>query len=144
MTRGIRNCNPLNIRRVAGTSWRGEDRNPAVPDKQFVQFRSMEWGLRAAFCLLRTYQKKYNATCIQDIISRWAPPSENNTDAYVKHVCQLTGYGGQERLTEKEWPRLVRAMAVIESTAWLDEELIDRSFKLYKFYEPQSIGRKNP
>ena len=144
MTRGIRNCNPLNIRRVAGTSWRGEDRNPAVHDKQFVQFRSMEWGLRAAFCLLRTYQKKYNATCIQDIISRWAPPSENNTDAYVKHVCQLTGFGGQERLTEKEWPRLVRAMAVIESTAWLDEDLIDRSFKLYNFYEPHSIGRKNP
>jgi len=136
MTRGIRNCNPLNIRRVAGTSWRGEDRNPAVPDKQFVQFRSMEWGLRAAFCLLRTYQKKYNATCIQDIISRWAPPSENNTDAYIKHVCLLTGYGGQERLTEKEWPRLVRAMAVIESTAWLDEDLINRSFKLYKQLNP--------
>ena len=127
MTRGIRNCNPLNIRRVAGTIWRGEDRNPAEHDKQFVQFRSMEWGLRAAFCLLRTYQKKYNAT--------W-PPSENNTDAYVKHVCQLTGFGGQERLTEKEWPRLVRAMAVIESTAWLDEELIDRSFKLYKQLNP--------
>ena len=136
MTRGIRNCNPLNIRRVAGIYWRGEDRNPAEHDKQFVQFRSMEWGLRAAFCLLRTYQKKYNATCIQDIISRWAPPSENNTDAYIKHVCQLTGYGGRERLTEKEWPRLVRAMAVIESTAWLDEELIDRSFKLYKQLNP--------
>jgi hypothetical protein len=136
MTRGIRNCNPLNIRRVAGTSWRGEDRNPAVPDKQFVQFRSMEWGLRAAFCLLRTYQKKYNATCIQDLIYRWAPPRENNTPAYVRRVCLLTGFGGQERLTEKEWPRLVHAMAVIESTAWLDEELIDRSFKLYKQLNP--------
>ena len=136
MTRGIRNCNPLNIRRVAGTSWRGEDRSPAVPDKQFVQFRSMEWGLRAAFCLLRTYQKKYNATCIQDIIYRWAPPRENNTPAYVRRVCLLTGFGGQERLTEKEWPRLVHAMAVIESTAWLDEELIDRSFKLYKQLNP--------
>ena len=136
MTRGIRTCTPLNIRRVAGIYWRGEDRNPAVPDKQFVQFRSMEWGLRAAFCLLRTYQKKYNATCIQDIIYRWAPPRENNTPAYVRRVCLLTGYGGQERLTEKEWPRLVRAMAVIESTAWLDEDLIDRSFKLYKQLNP--------
>ena len=136
MTRGIRNRNPLNIRRVAGTSWRGEDRNPAEHDKQFVQFRSMEWGLRAAFCLLRTYQKKYNATCIQDIIYRWAPPRENNTPAYVRRVCLLTGYGGQERLTEKEWPRLVHAMAVIESTAWLDEDLINRSFKLYKQLNP--------
>ena len=132
MTRGIRNCNPLNIRRVAGTSWRGEDRSPAVHDKQFVQFRSMEWGLRAAFCLLRTYRDKYKLVCIEDIITRWAPPTENDTRKYICDCCKLTGFGGKERLTENDWPRLVKAMARIECGAILSEETIEQGYKLYK------------
>ena len=132
MTRGIRNCNPLNIRRVAGTHWRGEDFYPAVHDKQFVQFRSMEWGLRAAFCLLRTYRDKYKLVCIEDIITRWAPPTENDTRKYICDCCKLTGFGGKERLTENDWPRLVKAMARIECGAILSEETIEQGYKLYK------------
>ncbi len=130
MTRGLRNCNPLNIRRVAGTEWRGQ----AIfqSDKAFVQFETMEWGIRAAFCILRTYARKYKAVCIRDIIRRWAPQSENGTDRYIKNVCQWTGFGGLQRLTEKDWPRLVGAMARQECGAVLSEEIINRSYKLYK------------
>lgn len=44
--RGIRNCNPLNIRRSAA-KWKGlcAQQN----DASFCQFESMEWGWRAAF-----------------------------------------------------------------------------------------------
>ena len=130
MTRGLRNCNPLNIRRVAGTRWKGQ----AVfqGDKAYVQFETMEWGIRAAFCILRTYARKYKAVCIQDIISRWAPPSGNDTERYIRNVCLWTGFGGLQRLTEKDWPALIKAMARQECGAVLSEEIINRSYKLYK------------
>ena len=131
MTRGERNNNPLNIRRVVGTNWKGEIVAP-IEDKQFVQFASLSWGLRAAFCILRTYRDKYQAVCIEDIITRWAPPTENDTRKYICNVCRLTGFGGKERLTEKDWPRLVGAMAFIESGMNLTEKQIQQAFQLYK------------
>ena len=129
MTRGELNCNPLNIRRVAGTTWKGQ--RAEQTDHAFVQFETMEWGIRAAFVLLRTYSTKYHANCIRDIISRWAPPSENDTRAYIRSVCTLTGFGGREKLTETQWPALVRAMAVVESRMHLDEGTLKTAYNLY-------------
>ena len=128
------NNNPLNIR--AGKSkWLGQ----VLPQRgsgegAFCHFESMEYGIRAAFCLLRTYATKYRLNCVKDIITRWAPPSENDTQSYIRHVCVLTGFGGNQRLTEKDWPRLIKAMAKMESGMDLDDELIQRAFKLYKHY----------
>ena len=130
MTRGLRNCNPLNIRWVAGTRWKGQ--SSFQGDKDFVQFERMEWGIRAAFVLLRTYAIKYKANCIQDIITRWAPPSENDTEKYIKNVCLWSGLGGLQRLTEEDWPKLVLAMARQECGALLSEEIINRGYELYK------------
>jgi len=131
MTRGIRNCNPLNIRRVAGTCWIGS-LPPTAAEGDFVRFSSMEWGLRAAFCILRTYARRYNAVCIRDIVSRWAPPSENKTEQYIKNVCLWTGFGGQQRLTETDWPLLVKAMARQECGLRLEDRTIARGYALYK------------
>ena len=133
-TLGERNNNPLNIRKVKGQHWQGE----ALPQRgsgegaSFVHFSSLDWGLRAAFCILATYRNKYKAVCIQDIIARWAPPSENNTEAYIATVCKLTGFGGNERLTEDKWPALVAAMARIECGTTLSSELIAKGFELYR------------
>lgn len=134
MTRGLKNCNPLNIRRVAGTQWKGQ--SCFQSDKAFVQFETMEWGLRAAFCLLRTYRDKYKAVCIEDIITRWAPPTENDTRRYICDCCKLTGFGGKERLTENDWPQLVGAMARLESGILLSQEIINQGYKLYKNEKP--------
>ena len=135
MTRGELNCTPLNIRRVAGTHWKGQ--RAEQTDKGFVQFESMEYGLRAAFCLLRTYSRKYKLNCVRDIVSRWAPPSENHTERYIRNVCQWTGFGGLQRLTEDDWPKLVQAMARQEIGIELSEELIQRGFQLYR----ESVNR---
>ena len=130
MTRGELNCNPLNIRRVAGTHWKGQ--RAEQTDNAFVQFRTIEFGLRAAFVLLRTYSTKYHANCVRDIISRWAPPTENNTDQYVRNVCKWTGFGGLQKLTESDWPSLVQAMGRQECGVTLSEEQIQRGFDLYR------------
>ena len=133
MTRGELNCNPLNIRRVAGQRWKGSLTPDPSPkgEGSFVQFTTLEHGIRAAYQILDTYRRKYKAVCIDDIISRWAPPSENDTEAYIRSVCTLTGFGGQERLTEAQWPALVKAMALIESRMHLDEGILKTAYNLY-------------
>lgn len=83
--RGIRNNNPLNIR--IGNVWLGEVRNPTDPN--FEQFVSMEYGLRAAFVLLRRYINHYQRKTITEIISAWAPSAENQTEKYIDHVLKL-------------------------------------------------------
>ena len=129
MTRGIRNNNPLNIRRVAGTKWKGQ--RTEQTDKSFVQFESLEWGIRAAFCILDTYRRKYQDVCVEDIIARWAPPSENATSEYIRTVCRLTGFGGKERLREQQWLLLVQVMALVESKMCLSDAELIRGYDLY-------------
>ena len=126
----MRNCNPLNIRRVAGTRWKGQ--RAEQTDREFVQFSSVEYGIRAAFCILDTYRRKYQATCVEDIITRWAPASENDTAAYINGVCRLTGFGGKERLAESDWPQLLRAMVLIECGTLLPANIVEEGFQLYK------------
>ena len=98
LPRGIRNHNPLNIRRTGKDQWKGlaEVQN----DRCFCQFESLEWGWRAAFYLLtRTYYHTHRLYTIRGIISRWAPPQDhNNTEAYIKNVSRLTGIGPDEPL----------------------------------------------
>ena len=135
-TRGLRNCNPLNIRKVPGTHWKGSLPQSTPPlggegGGLFVRFTTLEHGIRAAYQILDTYRRKYKAVCIEDIISRWAPPSENDTEAYIRSVCTLTGFGGKERLTEAQWPALVKAMALIESRMHLDEGILKTAYNLY-------------
>ena len=75
--RGIRNNNPLNIRRTGKDQWKGLSKTQS--DRSFCQFETLEWGWRAAFYLLtRTYYHKYRLYTIRGIISRWAPLCENN------------------------------------------------------------------
>ena len=68
-------------------------------DASFVQFETMAYGWRAAFVLLtRTYYHTYRLFTIRAIISRWAPPNENNTKRYIENVSRLTGIGPDEPL----------------------------------------------
>lgn len=82
-TRGIRNNNPANIRR--GCAWKGLTEKQT--DKEFCQFVSMTWGVRALLVTLRTYVRKYHLHTVREIITRWAPPSDgNNTEKYIEFV----------------------------------------------------------
>ena len=77
LPRGIRNNNPLNIRR-GKDQWKGL--RAQQTDAQFCQFETLEYGWRAAFYLLtRTYYHKYRLFTIRAIVSKWAPPNENLT-----------------------------------------------------------------
>ena len=117
--RGIRNHNPLNIRRTAKDQWKGLAERQQ--DAAFCQFKSLEYGWRAAFYLLtRTYYHKYRLYTIRTIIRRWAPSSENNTEAYIANVARLTGIAPDEPLgipseQPSRWMALGAAMAIQEN-----------------------------
>ncbi len=89
--RGLRNNNPLNIRR-SQSKWLGEvDSLKGQRDTAFCQFSSPVYGYRAAGKLLQTYQTKYKLYVLDKIIGRWAPPCENNTRSYATIVAnQMT------------------------------------------------------
>lgn len=83
LTRGERNNNPGNIRKSA-IFWRGET---AGNDRGFESFDKPEDGIRAIAVLVQNYQKKYGLNTVRGIINRYAPPTENNTSAYVAAVA---------------------------------------------------------
>lgn len=92
--RGIRNHNPGNIRH--GDPWQGLAEKQTDP--AFCQFKSAAYGIRALARTLITYQDKYNLRSVREIINRWAPPSENNTSAYVTAVARSMGLTADTQL----------------------------------------------
>ena len=82
--RGIRNNNFGNLRR-SSDKWQGL--RPVQTDPEFFQFTAPEWGYRALIKTLQTYRNKYGLQTIAELISRWAPPTENHTSAYIAAVC---------------------------------------------------------
>ena len=134
LPRGIRNHNPLNIRR-SKDKWKGL--RAQQTDAQFCQFESLEWGWRAAFCLLtRTYYHTYRLFTIRKIIQKWAPPNENNTRAYIDNVSRLTGIGPDEPIgipsdKPSRWMAVGVAMAIQENgTESLDYFAMLRGWEL--------------
>ena len=86
--RGIRNNNPGNIRRSAD-KWQGLA--PIQNDREFFVFSDPTYGIRAIARLLINYQDIHNLRQISQIISRWAPANENDTDVYIKYVSKSMG-----------------------------------------------------
>ncbi len=115
MSRGLRNRNPGNIRR-SGSRFRGE----VIPsrDASFKEFETMAWGYRAMFVLLDGYRRRHSLSTIRQFITRYAPPSENFTDGYIRFVARTAGIDADTPLDTRS-PRdmipLVCAMSEIEN-----------------------------
>jgi len=94
--RGIRLNNPGNIRH--GDKWQGLDTAHDKQDSEFCTFIAPEWGIRAMCVILNNYQVKNGISTIRGAISRWAPPTENDTEAYVKAVAAAVGVRPDEEV----------------------------------------------
>ena len=65
-------------------------------------------------------KEQYRLYTIRAIVSRWAPSSENNTEAYIANVSRLTGIHPDEPLgipseRPSRWMMLGLAMAIQEN-----------------------------
>lgn len=96
LPRGIRNNNPGNIR--WGSDWNGLDPDGKKKDKDFCVFQDPVFGIRALTRLLMNYYRIYKIDTIRGVIKRYAPSNENNTEAYINHVCKLMGLGPDEEI----------------------------------------------
>ena len=146
MKRGIRNNNPLNIRHSADR-WQGASETQT--DKSFVQFKTMAYGYRAAWRILQTYYERFYAKgrvfTVRNIISRWAPPKENDTEAYIRTVLQITGLGGKENLLPPEnvysydrLAKLVSAMTCVECGIPIQRVDNEAIFQGYRMAFPEN------
>lgn len=132
--RGIRNNNPLNIRK--GNNWKGERQNPT--DKSFEEFVSMEYGIRAGFVLLRNYITGYSGKTapfdtVRKIVKRWAPPSENATQKYIDFVSKDMNVSPDMKLSfkdKKTMVSLVNAMIFVECGQRIDRCTICSAYDL--------------
>jgi hypothetical protein len=111
LPRGLRNNNPGNIRH--GDDWRGLA--PVQPDPDFCSFADMEHGVRAMAKILLNYERMFESrgkiTCVANIVSRWAPPSENDTLSYAADVAKRLGRGLTEPLNLED-PLTLRALVL--------------------------------
>ncbi len=113
--RGIRNCNPGNIR-INNDFFQGE----IIPsqDESFKQFNSMAYGYRAMFKIIRNYINIYKLNTIGKIIPRWAPAGENHTEKYIKTVCDRAGLNRNDIVHpnhREQMCRIVSAMSYVEN-----------------------------
>lgn len=108
--RGFRLNNIGNIRRNA-TAWQGESTLQDDPD--FVRFDTPQMGIRAMMKILITYQTADEIEHIQGLISRWAPPSENNTVAYIADVAAHVGVAPMDYLSVEVPENLIRIAQAI-------------------------------
>lgn len=88
VSRGLRNCNPGNIR-ITKDKWQGL--RPVQTDGSFFQFVNMAYGYRALIRTLQNYRWKWGCRTVRDFITRWAPEHENNTAGYIQRVCREMG-----------------------------------------------------
>lgn len=132
--RGIRNNNPLNIRK--GNNWKGERK--VQTDKAFEEFETLQYGLRAGLKLIRNQISGFNGSrpkfnTIGKLIKVWAPPSENQTLRYVDFVCQAVGKQPFDIIRDDDRKlicEIARAMAFVECGQWIDFEQFESAWFL--------------
>lgn len=115
-TSGYKGCNPLNVR-ASSDKWRG---SIGQSDNGYVIFSTPMDGIRAAATVIKNYGTKYGINTVRDIVSRYAPASENPTDDYIANVCKSTGYQPDEKLDTKN-PEVLKKLV----TAMMKQEIGD-------------------
>lgn len=115
--RSFRNLNPGNLRR--GVEWAGLAADQTDPG--FCQFRTAALGFRALAMDVHTKWKQDGLITVTGIITKYAPPSENDTASYIKAVCDGMGIIANEWLNlndETQLTALCRAIATHEAGGW--------------------------
>lgn len=127
-TLGIRLKNPGNIR-CYNARWKGL----VGREKGFCVFMDMRYGVRAMqILIMRVYRERYKLVTPGAIIAKYAPPTENNTDGYIKQVKKISGLDSFYKLhSDDDYFRLIKAMCWIESNYYLKREMFDEAKSLW-------------
>jgi len=124
--------NIFNIR--AGASvWQGQ----TGVRRGFVEFQSEKMAIRAWLKLMTTYREKYHLDTIEKIVNRFAPPAENNTQAYIHFLTINVHKAADAPLqSHEDYSRLGAAMAWYETNTKVAALKIYEAMKLNGIYIP--------
>ena len=137
---GLRQNNPLNIRKSGANKWQGEANGH--PEYKFCEFTDIVWGYRAALKTICCTYRKRGWTQLSQVISKWAPRSENNTSLYFAYVLariirKLDLYKVKDfTLPEPTMENadvyicLVHAMAVVENGKEFEDLIADGEIRM--------------
>lgn len=127
--RGLRNCNPLNIK--IGNDWKGESEHNN--DGVFEQFTELKYGYRAAFIILKKYINKYKRNTIRKIIMSWSPDGEFATLHYMNYVSRLSGFSIDDVVdfgNKAMMVAIVKAMAMFENGVNVEQTPIMEGYEM--------------
>ncbi len=113
-TRGLRNRNPGNLRFSPDVPWEGLTGHDG---DGFCVFDADVHGIRAVIIDLHTHFVRGQHT-IRALVSTYAPPTENDTDAYIRFVADGAGIGADEAIevfTRDLADTLFRALCTFEN-----------------------------
>uniref|UniRef100_C6BBR9 Putative bacteriophage protein n=1 Tax=Ralstonia pickettii (strain 12D) TaxID=428406 RepID=C6BBR9_RALP1 len=102
--RGIRNNNPGNLNYVGQPGATRE----SGPNGRFAVFQTAEEGLVALARQLRLYAQR-GINSVRAIISKFAPPTENDTQAYIESVSKRLGVDANASLNVND-PRVMQGL----------------------------------
>jgi hypothetical protein len=68
-----------------------------MPGGKLAQYPDMQTGLKALDDNLASYGKQ-GVNTLSGVISKWAPPNENDTQAYIKDVSQRLGISPNQKI----------------------------------------------
>ena len=106
--------NIFNIRQ--GTKWQGM----TGTKKGFVEFETQEYAIRAWLILMRTYRRRYGCRTVEQIVTRYAPPNENDTANYIAFCRRQVRMSADDELTVlTQNAMLGKAMAKMETATSL-------------------------
>lgn len=128
--------NPANIR--TGSLWLGLSGSM----NGFCEFESLEFGVRALLYILYKYYYIYRLRSISSIINRFAPPSENNSTAYVRYVSKEVKF----YKTLCGFPEIVyiaKAICYYETNTILSLAYINKVYNLYIHQFPKKNENKH-
>ena len=109
--------NIFNIR--AGGNWLGRTGSK----RGFVEFETRAHAIRAWLVLMRTYRQKHRCRTIRKIVTRFAPPGENDTEQYIRYcVRHVTKDANATLGNALDYARLGVAMAQMETGTTLSTE----------------------
>lgn len=123
LPRGVRNNNPGNLR-ITTIAWKGKVPNTQNSDRSFEQFVDYAgipghiWGIRAMFKDIYGDVMRDGQNTVRKLISTYAPPSENATQAYIAVVAKALNKSPDAPIVVSDFPRLIAAIIAHENAGY--------------------------
>ncbi|XEH50512.1 hypothetical protein NMD75_04385 [Edwardsiella tarda] len=88
-TRADRNFNPLNLK---------TNGNAGKDSGGFAKYTDEDSGWDAARRQLSLYYTRDRLSTVRGLVSKWAPPSENDTESYIAEISKRMGVGANDKI----------------------------------------------